>query len=108
MSKRKRAKLPPFVALSREMLKNKEWRTELSSSAKVLYIHIKYKYVGSNNGLIRLYYSEMRDVMADGTITDAFQALEAKGWIERIKIGSGKYRWVYDIKLTGKYDRIIF
>ncbi len=108
MGKRKRAKLPPFVALSREMLRSKEWREGLSSSAKVLYIHIKHKYVGSNNGLIRLYYSEMRDVMADGTITQAFEDLERGGWIERIKVGHGKYRWVYDIKLTGKYDRIIF
>lgn len=104
-SKRKMAN---FVPLSREMLKSKEWRTKLSSSAKVLYIHIKYKYVGSNNGLIRLYYSEMGDIMAEGTIARAFQELEEKGWIERIKIGSGKYRWVYDIKLTGQYDKIIF
>ena len=105
---RKKKNLPPFVALSREMLKSKEWRTELSSSAKVLYIHIKHKYVGSNNGSIRLYYSEMGDMMADGTIARAFQELEEAGWIERVKIGTGRYRWVYDIKLTGKHDSIIF
>ena len=97
-----------FVPLSREMLKSKEWRVGLSSSAKVLYIHIKYKFVGSNNGLIRLYYSEINDFMAEGTIARAFKELEVKDWIERLKVGTGKYRWVYDIKLTGKYDRIIF
>ena len=108
MRYRKKKNLPSFVPLSREMLKSKEWRVGLSSSAKVLYICIKHKYVGSNNGLIRLYYSEMSDVMAEGTIAHAFQELEERGWIERIKVGSGKYRWVYDIKLTGQYDKIIF
>lgn len=102
----KKNKLPPFVALSREMLKGAEWR-KLSSSAKVLYIHIKHKFVKTNNGEIRLYYSELRDMMSDGTILSAFRELEAEEWIERQRIG-GKYRWVCDIRLTGKHDNIIF
>ena len=97
-----------FVPLAREMLKSKEWRQDLSFSAKVLYIHVKHKFVGSNNGSIRLYYSELSDFMAHGTITHAFRDLEALGWIERARVGTGKYRWVYDIRLTGKYDRLIF
>ncbi len=99
---------PGFVALPREMLKSKEWRQELCPSARDLYVQIKRKYDGSNNGEIRLYYSELSDFMAHGTIAKGFKDLEAKGWIERTKIGSGKYRWVYDIKLTGKYDGRIF
>ncbi len=46
--------------------------------------------------------------MADGTIADAYQELESQGWIERERMGAGKYRWVYNIKLTGKYDNTIF
>lgn len=99
--KRKR-KSPPFVGISREALKSDSWRKNLSSSAKVLYLHIKRKYVGTNNGDIDLHYSEV-DFMASGTISKALKQLEAEEWIERTKRG-GLYRFVNKFKLTGKYD----
>ncbi len=106
MRSRKKSGFPSFVALSREMLRSADWR-KLGSSAKVLYVHIKHKYVRTNNGEIRLYYSELRDMMSDGTILRAFRELESAGWIERSPVG-GKRRWVYDMKLTGKYDNALF
>lgn len=103
--RRKKAKLPPFVALGRFMLRSKEWRG-LSPKAKILYIHLKHKYVGHNNGDIELHYSELKDMMASSTISSAFKELEAKGWITPTKYG-GLYRYVNKYKLTGKYDEII-
>jgi len=104
----KRSKrLPPFVALPREMLKSPAWRSGLRSSAKILYIHIKHKYVGYNNGEICLHYNELRDFMAPGTISRAFKELEEKGWIDREDQVGGKYRFTVFYKLTGKYDSAI-
>lgn len=100
-------KLSPFVALTREMLKNPAWRSGLGSSAKVLYIHLKYKFVGHNNGEICLHYSELRDFMHPATISRAFQELEEKNWIERARQIGGKYRFTVLYKLTGKYDSAV-
>jgi len=91
------------VALAREMLKSKEWQEDLTASEKVLYIHIKNKYVGTNNGEICLHYSELRRIMAPATASKAFKGLETKGWIEKTKIG-GMFRYVNHYKLTGKHD----
>ena len=85
------------------MLKSPEWRTGLTSSEKIVYIHLKYKFVGWNNGDIELHYSELRDFLAPGTIWMAFKGLEKKGWIERTKYG-GLYRFVNKYRLTGKCD----
>ena len=103
MSRRKGKKLAPFVALDRQMLKSAEWRTGLTSSEKIVYIHLKYKFVGWNNGDIELHYSELRDFLAPGTIWRAFKGLQAKGWIERTKYG-GLRRFVNKYRLTGKHD----
>jgi hypothetical protein len=100
---RKKRKLPPFVALSRTTMKSKEWRTGLTSTEKIIYWCLKYKYVGHNNGQIRLYYSELEDMFSPGTISRANRGLEEKGWIVRTKLG-GLYRYFNEYKLTGKYD----
>lgn len=105
--KHSKSKLPPFVALTREMLKNPAWRTGLSSSSKVLYIHIKHKFVGHNNGEICLHYSEVKDFMAPATISKAFRELESKEWISKEQTIGGKYRFTAYYRLTGKYDPAI-
>lgn len=107
MSKKKdRYKRKSFVMLGRGMLlKTPEWRS-LSSSAKLVYIYLKAKYNGQNNGTIRLYYSELKGVRgasASQTISKAIQELEKKEWIKRAKQG-GLYRYFNEFLLTGKYD----
>lgn len=99
---RKHAKLPPFVALTRKTLRGQEWR-QLSPPAKIVYIHIKYKFVGNNNGDICLHYSELRDMFAPGTIAKALKELYKKEWVERTKYG-GLHRYDNRFFLTGKYD----
>ena len=104
--KRKGNKLPPFVAVSRETMRSKEWREGLTSSEKILYLHLKYKYVGDNNGELCLHYSELKGLMSKGTAWRAFKGLEEKGWIEKTKIG-GLFRFINHYKLTGKYDNAL-
>jgi len=86
--RRTHRKLPPFVALGRQMLKSKEWRT-LSPNAMIVYIYIKYKFV-----------------MSSSTIARAFKELRDAGWLEAAKHG-GLFRYVNKYKITGKYDEAI-
>ena len=103
---KRRNRLPPFVALSRETLRSKEWREELSSSAKVLYIHLKYKFTGDNNGDLCLHYSELKGLMSKATAWRAFKELQDQEWITKSRQG-GIYRFVNKFELTGKYDTAI-
>lgn len=105
---KRRKRMPSFVGLPREMLKNPEWRTGLSNSAKILYVHLKHKYVGWNNGEIVLHYSEVMDFMSKSTICRAFKELEEKGWIERMRKIGGEYRFTVQYSLTGNHDPAIF
>jgi len=105
-SKRKKIKrFNSFVAIPRKTLRSNEWK-ELTSAAKLLYIHLKSKYNGINNGSIRLYYSELKGIKgisSSSTISKARKELEDKGWIKREKLG-GLYRYYNEYKLTSKYD----
>lgn len=103
--RQKNKKFNHFVAISRKTLNSKEWK-ELIPSAKLLYIHLKSKYNGSNNGSIRLYYSELKGIKgisSSSTVSKAREELEDKGWIKREKLG-GLYRYNNEYRLTGKYD----
>lgn len=99
----KRRRSPSFVGIERSVLKSAAWR-ELGNAARVLYLHLKAKYDGKNNGDIKLYYSEMKGVMATATLSKAFKELEQRGWIEKTKYG-GRYRFVCSYRLTGTHER---
>ena len=103
MSRRRRRKLTPFVALDSQMLKSPEWRKGLTRSERDVYEQLKRKFVGYNNGDIELHYSELKDFLASATIAKALKGLEAKGWISRTKYG-GLYRYSNKYRLTGKHD----
>ena len=108
-SKRKKDnRFNSFVAIPRKILRGEEWK-KLSPGAKLLYIHIKSKYNGGNNGKIRLYYSELkgnRGLSSPATISKAIKELESNGWILRTQNG-GLIRYYNKFKLTGKYDDYI-
>ena len=105
-AKRKKEKrFHSFVSIPRKTLRRKEWK-ELSAASKILYIHLKGKYNGHNNGSIRLYYSELngvKGISSPSTISGAIKELEVKGWIKRKEIG-GLYRHFNEYELTGEYD----
>ena len=110
MSRRRRNRTnKSFVMIGRRMLlKTNEWKS-LTPSAKLLYIYLKAKYNGSNNGEIQLHYSELKGVKglsSDSTASKAFRELEKKEWIKRTQFG-GVYRYFNKFELTGKHDDLL-
>jgi len=109
VKKGKREWSPPFVRMEKRLfLRDENWR-QLSQGAKVLYMIIKSKYNGQNNGKIRLHYSEVQDIRgfrSHRVIAAAFKELEQKKWIKRTKLG-GLYRYVNEYELTGEFDGLL-
>lgn len=90
------------------LLRSEAWKA-LSAAAKILYLYVKCKYNGSNNGEIVLNYSELRGVRgvcSPSTISKAFRELERSGWITRTQVG-GLYRFQNKYSLTGTHDEYI-
>jgi len=104
-NKKLKRKGPPFVMIYKETLRSKEWK-ELSSSAKVIYIYIKSKYNGSNNGELSFKYLEYKNEFSSGTISNALKQLVKKEWLNKTKHG-GMYRYYCLYELTGKHDKIL-
>ena len=106
---RKKVRFYDFLMLGREMVLHcDEWK-QLSPRAAILYLIIKAKHNGTNNGNICLHYTELRTVKgfrSDDTISKAFSELQRKGWITRTSFG-GLYRTPNKYSLTGKYDDYI-
>ena len=97
----KKNKLPPFVAIYRELLKDKEWRA-LSSSAKVVYIYLRSKFNARTLSEVTLAYSEMKDMMSTATMSNALKELRAKNFIKKEKLG-GLFGGCCTYKFTGKH-----
>ena len=98
-----------FVRLGRNLIfRCEQWRN-LSPRAKVLYLTLKAKYNGSNNGEIRLCYSELRadaSFRSPKSISGAIRELEKGEWIERVKRG-GLFRYENRFRITGKFDAML-
>jgi len=92
----------------RMLLRCEEWK-KLSPSAKLLYILLKAKFNGSNNGEIKLHYSELKGIKglsSDSTISKAIKELEQNEWIKKTVCG-GLFRHSNMFLLTGKYDDML-
>jgi hypothetical protein len=109
VNKNKRKKFNDFIMLGRDMLLHcEEWK-RLSPAAKLVYIHLKAKHNGSNNGEICLHYSELktvRGISSPSTVSNAFRELEKEGWIMRTRYG-GLYRNPNKYGMTGRFDGYI-
>ena len=95
-----------FVALDRKLIFHSAEFRQLSPRAVTLYVYLKAKFNGINNGQIRFHYSELEGVKGFGsptTISKTFQELEGAGWIKRTHIG-GLFRFQNDYRLTGQFD----
>lgn len=113
MKKGKRDRYSSFVGLERRLFsrdregqpKCPEFR-QLSPRAVVLYLYLKAKFNGSNNGQIAFHYSEIKGAngyRSPKSIAAAIRELEAAGWIERTRFG-GLYRFQNLYRLTGRFD----
>ena len=94
-------RLPPFVAVFRILLKNKEWRN-LRNSSKVVYIYLRSKFNTETFSEVSLTYSEMADMMSTATFCAALKELQEKGFIEKTKHG-GLFGGVCKFKFIGPF-----
>ena len=103
---RSKARFKNFFMLGREMILHcDEWK-QLTPSAKVLYLILKAKYNGTNNGQIILHYKELeavRGLSSPSTASSAFKELCQKGWIT-VTGNGGLFRNPNKYGFTGKYD----
>ena len=99
-------KLPPFVMIRKDLLKDQEWQS-LSSSAKIIYIYLRSKFNKNTLSEVSLTYSETKGLMASETASNAFKELETKGFIEKNKKG-GLYGGVTTYKFIGQYADFIY
>lgn len=96
-----------FVGIERRLLRNCPEFRDLTPRAIVLYLHLKSKYNGANNGFISLHYSEVKGAKgfkSDKAISAAFKELKKQGWIEITSIG-GMFRHQNLYRLTAKTDK---
>lgn len=97
---------PPYFRLARELLYEcKEWK-ELSPAAKLLYMYIKARYNGSNNGKIKVPYGDLKGskgLSSPKTFSNAQKELIDKEWIIKTEYG-GMFRYSNLYELTWKYD----
>lgn len=108
MSKRRRRKRGGLshVGIERRTINNDEQWKDLSAASKILYLHIKGRYNGRNNGEIQLTYGEMKGVKgcsSSESYSRASAELEKKEWIKRTSRG-GLFRYKTLYKLTFKHD----
>lgn len=98
---RRNHRAPPFVMVTRGLLRDQKWR-KLSSSAKVLWIYMRSKFNYETLSEVTLAYSEMKDMMSSKTISRAFKELQETGFIEKTKYG-GLFGGVCAYKFIGEH-----
>ncbi len=106
-AKRSRKKFEHFFMMGREMVLHSEKWKALSPAAVKVYLLLKAKYDGGNNGQIVLHYSEAmqhKGLASTASISRAVQELECGGWITRESCG-GLMRTPSKYGFPGKHDR---
>ena len=90
MGKRRKNRLPPFVAVFKEMLQSQAWE-KIGNPARVAYIHLKGKCCSASVEEISLSFNEMEKFMHRHTFAKAIRELEEFGFVKVIQKG-GLYR----------------
>jgi hypothetical protein len=85
-SGKKKNRLPPFVAITREMLKSEAWES-LTNAARVAYIHLQSKCVSFDQKEVTLSFKEMERIMSRHTYAGAIDQLEECGFIIKAQRG---------------------
>lgn len=83
MAKNRRQKSPPFVMLPHWVLRSPAWRS-LSPNARAIYLELKARFNGANNGMIGLGCREAAEAtnMHKNSANRAIQELEDTGFIQ--------------------------
>lgn len=101
MAKRKKGE--SFVKLTRFMLNHESW-LNLSPAARCIYIEIRKRYNGSNNGEIHLSCRDAAQVVKCGksTATKLFRELMEHGYIKSAVKGKFRHKWASTWILTNE------
>jgi DNA-binding transcriptional MocR family regulator len=93
MSRKHRRNQPRFVQLFHWEMKNAAWR-DLSATARALYVEIKARYHGTNNGMIGYSVRKAGEELniSKGTASRAFRELVCHGFIVAEQKGSFSYK----------------
>jgi len=70
-----------FALVEKEILYSRSWAT-LTDSAKVVYLHLKGEFDGSNGDRLKLPYSQMKAIMGNATYWRGIKSLEQAGFID--------------------------
>jgi DNA-binding transcriptional MocR family regulator len=92
-----------YLALSYRTLRHPSWRS-LSGAAVKVYLELRSRYHGGNNGKLSLSLEEGAKLLGLGkmTISRAFQELERKGFIVMMKQGHWYGRMATEYRVTDK------
>ena len=79
---------PPFVPIPYEMAQSDAWRS-LSGAAVKVYVELRSRFNGGNNGDLSVSMNEAKRLlhMGKATASRAFDELEEKGFIDKIRAG---------------------
>jgi hypothetical protein len=92
-----------FVPISYPMARSDAWRS-LSGPAAKVYVELRSRFNGYNNGRLSLSFAEAADLLAVGksTVGRAFEELEEKGFVEKTKQGHWYGRQASEWAVTDK------
>ncbi len=75
-----------FALVEKEILYSQAW-ANLTDSAKVIYLHLKGEFNGSNGDKLKLPYSQMRKIMSNATFWRGIKSLNEVGFIDIVTHG---------------------
>lgn len=102
MSYKQKVRLPPFVMIRKDLLKDPNWK-KLSSSAKVVWIYLRDNYDYSNGTKETfLTYGQMKGILSSRALSRALKELIDNLWIEKTKQG-GLFGGICRYRFTGKF-----
>lgn len=92
-----------FALVEREILYSKSWK-KLTSCEKVIYVHLKGEFDGTNKENLKLPYSQMRGIVSNASFWRGIKALEDVGFIDVIFRGGRPVRKGLDGRLKSELN----
>jgi hypothetical protein len=90
-----------FALIEKEILYSQSWAM-LTDSARVIYVHLKGEFNGSNGDSLKLPFSQMKKIMSNATYWRGIKLLDEMGFIE-VKEHGGLERHPNVYRLSGSW-----
>ncbi len=75
-----------FALIEKEILYSKAW-TMLTHSERVIYVHLKGEFNGTNSDSLKLPYSDMKKIIGAACFWRGIKGLEERGFIDVVSRG---------------------